>query len=247
MSLKLKQSIEKSIFQIKCKPLLSFYNKLYSQENIFKYFPHWQTDRLRVILRDYDKKHNLVIKHDSITFESDNYSKKTEKEVLELVESNLNNLIENENITSFGHRLFSLIPLEMEFDELVSIIKLKFFEKGFISSLKSEPDDASITVASTVNDLRYRIEVGPIKKAEIPQFIKFNVENHIDPGSQTKYSEIAKIYESYPETAFYMDMDIVTVKMNKDFSISKFHSESISLYEETVENLKNYVFESKIK
>ena len=247
MSVKLKPNIEKSVFQIRYKPLLSFYDKLFSQENIFKYFPHWQTDRLTIILRDYVKQHNLVIKHDSITYETDKYSRKVEKEVLELVESNINNLIAKDNIIRYGHRFFTLIPLDMNFDELVSIINLKFYESGFLSSLKSKPDDSSVMITSKINELSYRMHLGPIKNVEIPKFIKFNIENHIDPGSPTKYSEIAKVFESYPETALYFEMDIYTDKMKKDFPLSKFNSESITVYNDIIASVKDYIFENKIK
>ena len=73
-------NIKKSIFQIRYKPVLAFYDKLYSKDKIFNKFPHWQTDRLKISLRDYDKKHSLVLKHDSLTYETDNYVKKNEEE-----------------------------------------------------------------------------------------------------------------------------------------------------------------------
>ena len=247
MSVKLKPNIEKCIFQIRYKPLLPFYDKLFSQENIFSYFPHWQTDRLKIILRDFDKQHNLVIKHDSITYETDKYSRKIEEEVLKLVESNINNLIAKDNIIRYGHKFFTLIPLDMDFDELVPIINLKFYESGFLSSLKSKPDDSSVMITSKINELIYHMHLGPIKNVEIPKFIKFNIENHIDPSSPTKYSEIAKIFETYPKTALYFEMDIYTDKMKEYFPLTKFYLESITLYNIIIASVKNYIFENKIK
>ena len=81
----LKTEIEKVIFHIAYKPALSFYEKLYKLDDIFVNFPHWQTDRLKITLRDYKKKHSLTIKHDAIIYETDKYLKKSETEIINLL------------------------------------------------------------------------------------------------------------------------------------------------------------------
>lgn len=239
--------IEKSIFQIKYKPVLSFYDNLYKKDNIFNQFPHWQTDRLKVTLRDYEKRHSLTLKHDSIIYETDNYSNKFEKDIINLISDNINEITTTDKITRIGHRFFCLAPVKISFNELVTILNLKLFSKDFINSVTQKIDDSTVTITSTHADLKYRLQVGPMKDKEVPGFIIFNIENHIDASSTKKYSDLAELVENYPETSFYIDLDLLTQENASNYDILKFYKKTKSSFSEITNSLLKYIFEEKLK
>jgi hypothetical protein len=242
-----KVKIEKCLFQIKFKPTLAFYENLYKNQTIFDFFPHWQTDRLKVTLRDYEKKHSLTIKHDSVTYETDNFLKKNEEEVINLVSNNFNHITNKKLIDRFGHRFFCLFPISISFDELVKIINLKAFSKDFFKAINREPDDSTITITSKFKDLDFRLTVGPMKNTEVPNFIGYNIENHVDVSSNNKYSELAKLVENYPKTSLYIDLDLFNTNMNSLGEIEEFYNSSHEAYEELTNNIVSYIFAESLK
>jgi hypothetical protein len=242
----LKPKIEKNIFQVRYKPTLSFYDKLYKGQEIFSIFPHWQTDRLKITLRDFDKKHSITIKHDKLTFETDKHNKKSSDEISRLISNNIDTLTTKEDITRLGSRSFCLVPLDMEFPELVEILNMKLFSSDFINLMKEKPNDNSITFTSKYNEYHYRIQMGPIKNVEIPNFIRFNIENHVDQNSNSKYTELANLVENYPETSLFIDIDISLHKTTENLNVLEFYTESNKIYKEVTQQLIEYIFKNKI-
>jgi hypothetical protein len=243
---KIQVKIEKSIFQIRYKPVLSFYDKLYSKDKIFNQFPHWQTDRLKISLRDYDKKHSLVLKHDSLTYETDNYVKKNEEEIINLIHDSINEISSEDKITRLGHRFLCLAPLKISFNELVTILNLKLFKKDFFKILNQDPDDSTVTITSNYKDLKYRMVIGPMKNVEVPGFIIYNIENHVDPNSNKKYSELSNLVENYPETSLYIDIDLFTQETIKSPDILQFYNKTKEAYSYLTKELIGYIFEEKL-
>jgi len=244
---KIQLNIEKVLFQIKYKPDLSFYDRLYSKDKIFSQFPHWQTDRLKVSLRDYEKKHSLTLKHDSITYETDKYVRKNEDEIITLISESIDEITSTDKISRFGHRFFCLAPTDMNFNDLVTILNLKLFKRDFFGPLFNEPDDSTVTVTSSYKELKYRLQVGPMKNFEVPNFIKYNIENHIDPGSIKKYSELSNLVENYPETSLFFDIDFFYLEPIKSPDILKFYKDTRDAYALISKELLKYIFEDRIK
>ena len=188
----MKYSPQKSIFRIEYDPKLSFYDKLYKNKELFKEFPHWQTDRLRVTLRDYDKKHSITIAHNNTLFESDMYHKPTEEEVISLLISEITNFIDDGTFSQFSFQRFYLIKQKMSFPELVEIINLKCFVQDFKQIFQDRINDTSITTISSINGNNFRLMLGPMKKEEIPKFIRYNINNHTDPEPQKRIQQLKR-------------------------------------------------------
>ena len=244
-----KVHIEKYIYQIRYKPSLSFYEKLFKLDKIFSGFDHWQTDRLRISLRDYDKKHSLTIKHDSTTFESDKPSINSAKEIISSVNDNFQEYSNPSEIQRLGCRYMGFIKNELSFIELNEILKLKIFNKEFLNAInKEEIYDHSCVFNTVINSLSCRINIGPIRKAEIPHFIQFNTENHIDQNSRDKYDELAKVYSNYPDHSLFFDLDLfIDNSKTKTFDIIGFFEESHKAFETQIDGLRNFIFQEKIK
>lgn len=240
---------EKYIYQIRYKPSLSFYEKLFKLDKIFSGFKHWQTDRLRISLRDYDKKHSLTIKHDSTTFESDKPSIKTAKGVINTVNENFHEYSNSSEIQRLGCRYMGFIKNELSFEELNEILKLKIFNKDFLNTVnKEDVFDHSIVFNTIINNLTCRINIGPIRKVEIPHFIQFNTENHIDPNSVDKYEELAKVYSNYPDHSLFFDVDVFTDNSkNGTVDIMQFLEDSHKAFETQIDHLRSFIFQEKLK
>lgn len=198
---------KKTIFKIDYQPKLSFYEKLFQDLSISKKFPHWQTDRLKITFKDFDFHHSLTISYNNIVFESDKYEKAKEREIIDLLVSEILKIVDDDTFTRFGMRRFFLIKQEMSFKELVEIIKLKCFSSSFVTNLNENILDATITVDSEINGNKVKITLGPMIKSEIPRFIQYNVDNHISPDTMTRVNEIERLFSSYPEVSLYIDID----------------------------------------
>lgn len=244
----IKPDIQKYIFQIRYKPTLSFYEKLFKLDKIFDEFVHWQTDRLRVTLRDYDKRHSLTIKHDATTFESDKPSNSIAQKVLKNVTDNFNEYSNNSSIKRLGARYIGFIRNELSFEELNNILKLKVLDKEFLETISGdEVYDHSVAFNTIVNELTCKVNMGPIKKNEINQFFNFNSENHLDPASSDKHRDLAKIYDGYPEVSFYYDMDIsINSSEDGELDIMKFHSKSYEVHNSLIKGISNFIFKEKL-
>ena len=97
---------QKSIFQIRYDPKLCFYDRFYKNEKLTNIFPHWITDRLKVTLMDFDKKHSLTIAHNNTFFESDMYHKQNEEKSLSLIISEITNFVDDGTFSRFGLRRY---------------------------------------------------------------------------------------------------------------------------------------------
>jgi len=244
MAKKFKTSIEKIIFQVRHKPILSFYDKLYKHEKLIEFFPDWQTDRLQLALKDYEKKHNVVIKHDSITYESDNYSNSDAKKIVDAISTSISELDKKKDIQRLGFRFFSLVPVSFSFEELNTIVTMKYISNELLKKIE-DPKDFTITIDSSIDKLNYKLYLGPIKVDEIPNFIRYNINQHIDPRTSKQYTEMANIIDKYPKTSLYFDIDFHA----KDASItlSDFYVQCIESFNKIFNDIINYTFKEKIK
>lgn len=235
------------IFQVKYKPDIGFFDKLNSFSAKFNEFPHWETNRLQVSLRDFDKKHSLNINHEAITYETDDYNKSSSTNVINLIDKNFNEIKTLDKITRFGIRFLSLSEVDMSFEELNSILKVKYFLSE-LTELLSNPYDISITTKFKKEELDCYMNLGPMKKEEVRNYIKFNTEQHIDPSDSNRHKLISSILDSYPETAVFCDFDlIITDFRKKQFTINEFYELSMRTYNDGVNQLLNYIFEEKLK
>lgn len=245
----MKYSPRKSIFQIRYDPKLSFYNRLYKNENLSAEFPHWQTDKLSITLRDWnEKKHSIRIAHESTSFESDYYNKQYEEEAISFITNEILNYVDDGTFQRFGFRRYYLIKQDMLFSELAQIMNLKCITQEFKTIFKNQADDLSITILSSINSNDFRLTLGPMKKEEMPKWIKYNIDNHISPEPNQRVKELGKIFEDYPEVAIFLDIDYflsgknLTLESLKNFwELSKIDIPKI--IEDVVKNL----IEKKIK
>lgn len=237
----------KTIFQIQYEPKLCFYDRLYKHDEISCKFPHWLTDRLKVILKDYEKKHSLLIGHNSSIFESDLFDAKIEEDIISLLLSQITKFVDDNTFSRAGLRRFYLIKQEMSFDELVEILNLKIFSIEFKDIFSNPINDSSIVIVSNIGDYQFRLTLGPMRRNEIPRYIKYNIDNHLDTEPNTRVKELSKIFESYPDVSLYIDVDFfVEQKELKQTDIITFWAISKKEIDTLVENTVAMIFKEKV-
>lgn len=239
-----KKNLYKVIMQVRYKPELTFYNLLYGAAKKIN-FPHWVTDRLNVTLRDYDEYCSVTISHNNFAYEQDSGDENLEvrniNHIIDILPSELD-LVES---TRIGYRRRYLIPVNMSFVELNSLMNLKVYSDS-LRNLVGFPEvkDMMYRVDLTDGEFDAHLTVGPVSQTEIPQRIGFNEDHHINPNSKNPLPEI---YSAYPEVAIFVDIDVYQEGES-----------SISTCKDTVLKLKNragswidllvdYLLESEIK
>lgn len=241
--------IKKTIFQIQYKPELQFYNVLFSQKELFDEFHHWQTDKLKIVLKDYDLMHSINIEHNKTTYELDNYQKDIELKFINLIKDNIQSYVNDSKFTRLGIRRIYLLPVKFEHETLSELISIKCFSDNFLTEIDSFPTDNAITVHFKEHDSVGILTFGPIKKDEIPQLLKLNINNHIDPDSIDKFGKIDKILNSYPNVSLYFDYDVsIKFEGKSDMKVlTDFVENNSNPNYKIIRNLKKYLFEDKIK
>lgn len=240
--------IYKTIFQARFNPKLSFFEKMVSSSKKFSEFPHWQADGISVVLRDYEKKCSLAIRHNQFNFDHDTGDEKDqESNITKMLET----LPESLDVTSFirlGFRRQYLTNVQMHFGELVSIMNLRFLSqnKKLKELLPKQLDDIAYSIVSSEEGMKFNISLGPVRKHEIPNRILFNKEHHLDPKSSQK--DYIGIIDNYPETAVFMDIDCY--RSEKDIPSNEsleFYKTAQKRIDEMVGNVNDYIFTKEIK
>lgn len=214
--------LHKFIFQIRYKPLLEFYTLLFPLATKISGYPNWTTDRLSVVLKNFDNRTSIGLRHDNLAYERDNdISAEEEKSVLQLFK-HLTKEIGISKFTRVGYRKMYLNPVDMGFQELVDILHLKLFsqDKTLLDILSAKASDLQYVVDAVDKDIKYHFRFGPVVKGEISRFLQFNEENHLDP--LTRAETYRKIVEAYPNVALYSDIDMYIEKpdINPDEGLS---------------------------
>ena len=200
------KNLYKVIMQVRYKPELTFYNLLYGAATKIENFPHWVTDRLNVTLRDYDEYSSVTISHNNFAYEQDSGDENLEIRNINHIIGILPSELEVVESTRIGYRRRYLIPVNMSFAELNSLMNLKVYSDP-LRNLAGFPEvkDMMYRVDLIDGEFDARLTVGPVSQTEIPQRIGFNEEHHIDPNSE---NPLPKIYSAYPEVAIFVDIDV---------------------------------------
>lgn len=233
----------KTIFQARYKPNLKFYELLYKAAQKFEDYPHWQTDKLAVTLRNFDKYCSLGIHHNSFSYDQDSDSISDEKHNLDKAVLELPINLDIKDFIRIGYRQKYLIEVDMSFQELVDILHLKYFSQNveLLKIIPAKSIDLQYVLDSTEDDLNFHIRIGPVRKDEIERHVEFNKQNHLDPAkAQEEYKRIVKLY---PAVSIYFDIDIF--KMDKKISIESgipFIEDSRNRIKVMLDKFRKYIF-----
>lgn len=113
-----KPALYKTIFQARYKAELKFYELLMPAAQRLRDYPHWETDRLRVTLQDFDKHCSVAIAHDSFSYEQDSQDNVMEEKYVQQVLDELPAALQVDFFMRLGYRRQYLIAVDMGADPL---------------------------------------------------------------------------------------------------------------------------------
>lgn len=236
-------SIKKSIFAADYKAKIRYYDLMVSAADSFSNYPHWRTNGLSFTLCDYEKHCSVIISHRKFAYEQDNDDISLEKENIVEVIGNLTEKLELNSFTRLGFRRKYLLPIDMSFDEIVTILNIKLFSQRpeLVKILPHKIDDLLYRLDVSTDDFKIHITIGPLMKRELPQHLEFNMESHLSPDTRDEvYKEIVS---THPDVSLFFDIDVYTESENipaeQSFIFVEKAREWINAY---VENITGYLF-----
>lgn len=236
-------NLYKTIFQARYKPHLRFYTLLFPATEKFSEYPHWETDRLSVTLRDPGKRYSLTILHNSFAYDQDSDKISDEERNIKKVLADLPEALEIATYTRLGFRRKYLIPVSMSFDQLVSILNVKLLsqDERLTRIMPKKTEDMIYRVISSEGLLGFTITIGPMTKYEISGHVAFNKKDHLDP--ETADVEYQEIVQAYPEVAVFLDIDIYRIEEGiPKTDAMPFVQEARERVTNIATNLRDYLF-----
>lgn len=200
--------LQKSLFEVRYAPKLHFFHLLYPAAQKLTGYPHWEVSQVAVTLRNFEQLCSLSIRHNRFVYDQDTDQNRDEKTYIQDALENLPTALEITAYTRLGLRRKYLLPTRMSFAELVAVMDLKLLSQN--ESLKaiipSRTEDLMYRVDGSDNDLKFHVQAGPVKKEEVPRYLEFNRNDHLDPAIREE--TYRNIIEAYPDVAVFVDIDL---------------------------------------
>lgn len=242
-----KARLWKTIFQVRYKPTLGFYERLFPAAKKFDEYPDWHTDGLRVVLHDFVKHCSLGIGHKSSTYEQDTDTVDDQKTYIENMLTLLPEGLDIPSFTRLGFRRQYLVESSLEYDELVAILNVKLLshEEPLRRFLPSEPKDLTYSVNFIDGDLHIHVTIGPMKKEDIPRWIRLNKQVHFDPKKAGE--DYLQVISAYPGVGIFYDIDIWREDENVPTSDAHVFAKDAPIrIEKMIEKFQDYCFARKV-
>src|SRR5215471_6042530 len=202
-----KPKLYKTIFQVKYRGTLSFYDRLMTAAQKLGDYEHWQTNRLEVRLSDFEKHCSYAIAFNSFSYEQDSNDAEQEREHIARALEVLPPCLGIESFLRVGIRRIYLRAVDMTFQSLVTVLGAKFLSQNqrLRETLPGQVEDLLYRVDVEDGTNSYHFTIGPVKKEEIANHLVYNQENHLAP--EEKEVAYVKIREGYPDVSVFMDID----------------------------------------
>ena len=178
---------------------------------------------MSVTLGDPEQHCSLTINFQSFTYEQDSHEIALEAKHIGQAVSELPDALQlNSSFSFFGYRCFSLVALEMPFEDLASVLNVKLFcqDEKLRQVLPRRVDDLNYRVDFSDLPDRYHFTIGPLGKEQVPQFIQFNRNYHL-PAINAE-EEYQKIKAKYPDVSLLLDIDLY--QKSEDLSLDNLNS-----------------------
>jgi hypothetical protein len=230
----------KTIFRVDYKPTLDFYDKLNSSAQLLAdTYKNWQTDRLRVVLKDFPNRCSLTIAHANFFFTRDcvnslEHEKRRIEEAIKVLPKALGKDV-NERV---GLRRKYLIAVEMDYQDLHQLASSKLLNANPELTKSIYPWAKDFHLVFAAPDAGFRgLTLGPISQEQLPQFLEPD-ESNFEPGDVNLLT--GKWCVGYPETAIYVDCDYAKTNIKSD-RLLDFYAEARENHKILVENVKHYI------
>jgi pterin-4a-carbinolamine dehydratase len=197
----------KTIFAAQFKPYLNFYSVFRTAAAKLSHYPHWETSFGNITVRNFDTRCSVNIQNLTIGFAQDSGDITNEQARLTEVIDVLIPELQLATFLRLGYRRQYLVPLDITFESLVSILRLKLLSATdeLQQILPGQVDDLLYRIDCSEDDDRFHIHFGPLRRQEVPQYINFNAENHLAP--EVRDDQLRQIVAGYPDVSMLLDLD----------------------------------------
>jgi hypothetical protein len=242
-----KLSREKIVFQLLYKPTLSFYDQLFNAASQLPGYPDWETDSLRVVLKDPTNKCSAAISHNSLTYDQDSANSSIESERVSTLLSFAKDKISKVQYTRFGLRQQFICPVEMTPIDLAKVmnVKLNSNTEELTRVIGTNITDLYFKVDSTEDELKYHFFITPVIKNTIPQHLNFNRYYHMPP--EERAINYGRLLSNYPDVAIFIDIDCYTDSALKIEIAQAFYEKAKSISNLKAKKIVEYILASKIE
>ncbi len=200
--------LQKSLFEVRYAPKLDFFHLMHSAAQKLTGYPHWEVSQLAVTLRNFEQLCSLSIQHNRFVYDQDADQNRNEQTYIQDALEHLPTALEIAAYARLGLRRRYLLPTTMSFAELVAVMDLKLFSQNerLKAIMPSRTEDVNYRVDGADNDLKFHVQAGPVRKEEVPRYLDFNRNDHLDPT--TREETYHTIIKAYPDVAVFVDIDI---------------------------------------
>lgn len=235
--------VKKSMFAIDYKAKIKYFDLLKSAAETISGDDDWKSDGTSFIIFNSDKRYSITVSLTKIGYDQDESNISLEQENIKKILETIPDSLKVEECFRVGLRRRFLIPVEMRFDELVTLLDLKLFSQDgeFKKLMPKNINDLMYRIDASEGELKYHFTVGPLQKKEIDRYIGFNKEDHLSKeNSIDDYYTIAK---SYPDTCIFLDVDVYKEKDVLYLSDAySFYQEFDKVIEKYSVNMRDYLF-----
>lgn len=238
----------KTIFQARYKAELKFYELLILAAKQMTEFPDWETNRLSVTLKNFDRRCNLAISHNSFSYDQDSNDIEIETNYINKALEILPSALEIESFIRLGFRRRYLIPVEIPFNSLIQMLNIKFLsqEKKLREIMPANVKDLMYRIDSEEEGFKYHFLIGPVSKQEIPKYVEFNRQHNLNPASREE--KYRKIVQEYPDVAIFIDIDLFQEKGELQAKkAANFVNNARSKVDNLTRELCKYLLEEKVE
>jgi hypothetical protein len=204
----------KTIFAAQFRPYLNFYSLFRTAAAKVTHYRDWETSFGIVILRDFENRCSVNVQNRTIGFSQDSGDITNEQTRLAEVTDVLIPELQLTTFLRLGYRRQYLVPLEITFDSLVSILRLKLFSAAdqLQQVLPGQVDDLLYRVDCSQGEDKFHIHVGPLRRQEVPKYITFDAESHLAP--EVRDDQLRQIMAAYPDVSMLLDIDFYQAAPN---------------------------------
>jgi hypothetical protein len=238
----------KPIFLATYKPHLNYYSVFRSAAAKLSGYPDWTTDFTSITLQDFDHRCSLTIQHNSFGFSQDSDDVKNEEARLKEALDVLPQELKIKTFVRLGYRRQYLVPVDMSFEALVSIIGLKLLshDQQLEQIIPGQTKDLLYRIDCVEGDYRYHLHLGPLRRAEIPRWIVFEADNHL--AAAVRSDQLRQIVSGYPEVSTLIDIDMYRAADNiSDAEAKTFIPHAQKKVDELALRFHEYLFSTEVK
>jgi hypothetical protein len=239
----------KTVFRADFKPKLSFYPQLFDTASQLTGYKDWITTGMAITLQDFDTRTSFSLAHNFLAYVRDMYPKENlendAKRIAEIAEK-VPARLGIDNFQRLGFRCWFLLPVEMNFTQLVFVVAEKFLvqNKEIKESICHAPTDAAYAVHFNEGDLKVALRAGPMKREEVDN--QFQPDRNSNFAVKERALPSEELFGSIPEASFLIDIDASQMDVKRD-GLVKFLAEAQALQVKLSKNIVQYAFGVRTK